>query len=579
MSAKLFGFGPNFIHFLLIAIFAMLLCAMSSAEGCGCAESGTNTETGVGSDDPETMQCETSLSHAPGHYDFRIRVTLTSNCDTVTYQRTRYDDSGDPETISAESPVRGVLIDRDTDLVFYSEQVSDSEIENVDENERTAIYSFPPRFDGILLGHSGYEEIVLQWEPAWDAHGPITYRVYQPLPGEPVLTLDPLIETNDTEMTIDDSVLDIENGQTECFVVRSVDSTGAEDLNYVEKCLTPHDVLYVNAAAVAAGDGSKELPFQTIQEANEALPEGRYFTSIWVAGGAYNEQVDFSNNDPPDTTHIRAAQIYGGFNSADWSRDLYNQPTVVDGGGGVVWKPGEWDLVDGFVITGGETGFLLGNQLNVTISNCYVAGNNGYGIEVRGEEAVVGPSLTSSVVTENGGGILLYGATDPEADVGVKALLRNLIIHGNDGAGVDGQGIGTGGNNVGIHVRVRNSVIWRNQTGASLTRTGTSVTANMELSNVVVGENDTDLVCQGCLDEAMSIEYSDVLEPDGFDGEENVSVDPMFVDPTDDFHLDENSPLVDAGSPDPLFDDPDTTQNDIGAFGGVGAIWRPLVWQ
>ena len=43
-----------------------------------------------------------------------------------------------------------------------------------------------------------------------------------------------------------------------------------------------------------------------------------------------------------------------------------------------------------------------------------------------------------------------------------------------------------------------------------------------------------------------------------------------------DYHLQDNSPLIDAGMPDPMFNDPDTTVNDIGAFGGPSANWKPL---
>jgi len=55
----------------------------------------------------------------------------------------------------------------------------------------------------------------------------------------------------------------------------------------------------------------------------------------------------------------------------------------------------------------------------------------------------------------------------------------------------------------------------------------------------------------------------------------NISLEPLFTDtsPADplewDLHLDETSPLVDAG--DPSITDPDGGTSDIGAFGGPGA--------
>jgi len=53
------------------------------------------------------------------------------------------------------------------------------------------------------------------------------------------------------------------------------------------------------------------------------------------------------------------------------------------------------------------------------------------------------------------------------------------------------------------------------------------------------------------------------LEPGEFD----IHEDPLFVDPErGDFRLTEESPCIDAGDPDPQYNDPDGSRNDIGAF-------------
>lgn len=53
------------------------------------------------------------------------------------------------------------------------------------------------------------------------------------------------------------------------------------------------------------------------------------------------------------------------------------------------------------------------------------------------------------------------------------------------------------------------------------------------------------------------------LEPGQFD----IHEDPLFVDPErGDFRLTEESPCIDAGDPDPQYNDPDGSRNDIGAF-------------
>jgi len=49
----------------------------------------------------------------------------------------------------------------------------------------------------------------------------------------------------------------------------------------------------------------------------------------------------------------------------------------------------------------------------------------------------------------------------------------------------------------------------------------------------------------------------------------NISADPLFVDAQGgDYHLWASSPCVDAGDPDPQYNDPDGSRNDMGAYGG-----------
>ena len=79
------------------------------------------------------------------------------------------------------------------------------------------------------------------------------------------------------------------------------------------------------------------------------------------------------------------------------------------------------------------------------------------------------------------------------------------------------------------------------------------------------------------------ISYSDIQG--GWQGEGNIDADPLFVDPDNaDFHLQPNSPAIDAGNPDSQFNDIEdpnnhgfalfpsqaTVRNDMGAFGGPG---------
>lgn len=50
------------------------------------------------------------------------------------------------------------------------------------------------------------------------------------------------------------------------------------------------------------------------------------------------------------------------------------------------------------------------------------------------------------------------------------------------------------------------------------------------------------------------------------------SLNPFFIS-EDNFHLKENSPCIDTGNPDELFNDYDGTRNDVGAYGGPLGNW------
>ena len=70
------------------------------------------------------------------------------------------------------------------------------------------------------------------------------------------------------------------------------------------------------------------------------------------------------------------------------------------------------------------------------------------------------------------------------------------------------------------------------------------------------------LKLSGC---EISYTDADIL----YEGEGNISEDPLFVDAeNDDFHLLPQSPCIDAGNPDPDFNDPDGSRNDMGIYGG-----------
>ena len=84
---------------------------------------------------------------------------------------------------------------------------------------------------------------------------------------------------------------------------------------------------------------------------------------------------------------------------------------------------------------------------------------------------------------------------------------------------------------------------------------------------------------------AQDVSYSCVTG--GYEGEGNIDEDPMFVAPSEgngvgfdglnaDWRLQDASLCVDAGNPDAMYNDPDGTRNDMGAYGGPEAAATPF---
>ena len=73
----------------------------------------------------------------------------------------------------------------------------------------------------------------------------------------------------------------------------------------------------------------------------------------------------------------------------------------------------------------------------------------------------------------------------------------------------------------------------------------------------------------------LSINYSHVGETLGEQNLTNISGEILFERLTDgpQYYLLPGSVCIDAGNPDPVFNDPDGSQNDIGAYGGPLGGW------
>lgn len=271
--------------------------------------------------------------------------------------------------------------------------------------------------------------------------------------------------------------------------------------------------------------------------------------------------------------------------------------TVIQGSGHrpVITVAEESDaVIDGFTITsisdsdsptleGG--GVYCSTLSSPTIKNNVITGNRavfGGGIYCAHRSS---PSIVNNIISNNkavkfGGAIFSYRAT--------PNITQNRITENE--ASSAGGGLFCGRDSP----RLANNIIWKNKAnfggGVSCDRSSAgiindTITANeavyggglyfdggaVRIMNTILWKNEDDLYSE-MFDPATRPDHSDIGDGDFRGVRGNILGDPLFVDPENgDFRLQTGSPCIDAGNPDPIYNDPDGSRNDMGAFGGPEA--------
>jgi len=190
-------------------------------------------------------------------------------------------------------------------------------------------------------------------------------------------------------------------------------------------------------------------------------------------------------------------------------------------------------------------------------------------------------NIRNNIITENratgdvGGGALLE----------CNGIIQNNIIKNNT-AYWEGGGIYR------CNGTIRGNIICFNEAviGGGISDFGGEVFNNTIYGNIAMiggGVNKSDAVIANCILWQNQASLGDQLyfsvcpsysciENNTEGGKGNISDDPLFVDPkNEDFHLQDISPAIDAGNPDPLYNDQalppgmGTERNDMGAYGGA----------
>ena len=217
----------------------------------------------------------------------------------------------------------------------------------------------------------------------------------------------------------------------------------------------------------------------------------------------------------------------------DYSTAEINNSTISGNGeyGVVLWSSSTAEINNSTISGNGEHGVALWNSPTAEINNSTISGNERNGVGLWGYSTA---DINNSTISGNGEhGVVLWNSP--------TAVLFNNLVYQNGSSGIN---ISTGQGTV-----VNNLVV--NNAAFGIAAVNKDHFIRMEY-NLSYGNQDN-----------WNGWWGDLL-PDS-----NISVDPLFVNTgKGDFHLQENSPAIDAGDPD-IFD-VDGSRSDMGIYGGPG---------
>jgi hypothetical protein len=218
---------------------------------------------------------------------------------------------------------------------------------------------------------------------------------------------------------------------------------------------------------------------------------------------------------------------------------------------------------------------------NIIIDNCARFGGGIY-CSILSSPSIVRNIIRSNHAWISGGGIFSFRSS--------PRILNNRIIQNS--SDISGGGLFCNAD----HAVIQNNIFAENQAshfggGCSLidsTATSAnntislnialfgggifSISGKFQVSNTILWKNRDDL----CLIDINMISrprFSNIEDRDYLGINGNISQDPLFVDPNHrDYQLRPESPCHNAGDPQEAFNNPDGSQNTMGAYGGPHAL-------
>ena len=281
------------------------------------------------------------------------------------------------------------------------------------------------------------------------------------------------------------------------------------------------DTFYVDSMSSDSYDGkSWDSAFKTIGKAVSASRDG---DTIIVNEGSYPGGIVFCDDEDLNRAKGNITRTITSKNPND--RDTVAH-TIIDGNGvnNVIrlCLAAKINLT-GFTIRGGVTGIRSDRGAISTISNCIIEDNKDIGVLIFQSTDV----LTNCIVRNNGNaGVIIWSA---------HGTVKNNLIYDNN------EGISTGGNwTTGI---IWNNTIVNNRS-YGIRRIGDP---NTMVSSCIIWNNKNEM-------ENCQAKYSCIKDKKDANGAGDISSDPKFVNAAKkDFHLNANSPCIDAGDPNTLY--------------------------
>ncbi len=340
--------------------------------------------------------------------------------------------------------------------------------------------------------------------------------------------------------------------------------------------------IFVDVSAGGGGNGTIERPFSSIQKALIAAESG---DTIFVAAGEYEEKLHLKSGVAIQGEGALLTKIEGSALAADTLAVGVRVKNVKIVGLGFL-PQGEL-----------SSGIQLQNS-QVVFDRCLFEGESSIfeiydsAIEM-GRSLIRELSLASAAVFTNSvlnvhdsqiqGGLNLAGGEAVvkrnrffSSDNRDLLSLRNVtscdicnnIFYGDGNSGatalrISGHSIGKFVNNT--ITELQQGVVFQNI--QSQWRIENNIFVHIKNSPVVASDAGF-----------ISAEYSDFWGNGG--NPQNVELNVGVIDsnpyfrsvPENDFRLSDNSPCIDSGNPNPAFNDPDGSKNDMGAFGGPEAM-------